>query len=81
MVARPGRCPRLPHRDPVRARAHLRALIATEAPGAVLADIIQQSYDTDTVAAIAGGVLGARFGSGWVPRAWLLGAERVSRVA
>ncbi len=55
----------------------VRALTAEEAPGAVLADIIQQGYDTDTVAAIAGGVLGARFGSTWVPRARLLDVERL----
>ncbi|WP_083680629.1 ADP-ribosylglycohydrolase family protein [Archangium sp. Cb G35] len=59
----------------------VRALTATEAPGSVLADIIQQGYDTDTVAAIAGGVLGARFGSGWVPRARLLDAERLELYA
>jgi ADP-ribosylglycohydrolase len=59
----------------------VRALTATEPPGAVLADIIQQGYDTDTVAAIAGGVLGARFGSGWVPRGRLLDAERLELYA
>lgn len=36
-------------------------------PGELLGEIMRQGYDTDTVGAICGGVLGARFGTGWIP--------------
>lgn len=38
-------------------------------PQALLSDLVQQGGDTDTAAAIAGGVLGARFGTDWIPLA------------
>jgi ADP-ribosyl-[dinitrogen reductase] hydrolase len=36
-------------------------------PAELLASIMGQGHDTDTVGAIAGGLLGARFGTGWIP--------------
>lgn len=36
-------------------------------PQEILLLIIQEGYDTDTVAAIAGTILGARFGTEWIP--------------
>ncbi|MCW7540631.1 ADP-ribosylglycohydrolase family protein [Aquabacterium sp. A7-Y] len=36
-------------------------------PQSLLAELVQQGGDTDTVAAIAGGILGARFGTDWIP--------------
>lgn len=44
------------------------ALLDDVDPAATLLGIVRQGEDTDTVAAIAGGVLGARFGSAWVPK-------------
>lgn len=44
------------------------ALLESVEPNAALLAIMRQGEDTDTVAAIAGGVLGARFGSAWVPK-------------
>ncbi|HXG11533.1 MAG TPA: ADP-ribosylglycohydrolase family protein [Gemmataceae bacterium] len=43
------------------------ALIPEEDPGKILAEIVAQGFDTDTVAAICGGLLGARYGTGWIP--------------
>ena len=43
------------------------ALSHWEEPNLILTEIIAQGYDTDTVAAICGGVLGARFGVDWIP--------------
>ena len=43
------------------------ALSHWEDPNLILTEIIAQGYDTDTVAAICGGVLGARFGVDWIP--------------
>lgn len=48
------------------AHALQEALFCNTEPGEVLARIVQQGYDTDTVAAICGGILGARFGSNWI---------------
>lgn len=42
-----------------------------------LAELVGLGGDTDTVAAIAGSLLGARFGDGWVPRERLLESERL----
>lgn len=50
-------------------------------PRATLAEIVRQGYDTDTVAAIAGAVLGARFGTAWIPLDRLLDGPRLSRWA
>ena len=36
-------------------------------PADLLASIMRQGDDTDTVGAIAGGLLGARFGTAWIP--------------
>ena len=36
-------------------------------PDELLASIMRQGDDTDTVGAIAGGLLGARFGTAWIP--------------
>jgi ADP-ribosyl-[dinitrogen reductase] hydrolase len=40
--------------------------------------IVVEGFDTDTVAAIAGGLLGARFGSGWIASKRLLDIERLT---
>lgn len=37
------------------------------APNDLLVDLVQQGGDTDTAAAIAGAILGARYGTGWIP--------------
>jgi len=63
------------------AHALLEALLCTEAPGDVLSRIIQQGYDTDTVAAICGGILGARFGTEWMPQQRLLDKDVLSAYA
>lgn len=51
----------------------IHALVMGLSPGAVpaqtLAAVIRVGNDADTVGAIAGGVLGARFGVDWIPRA------------
>jgi ADP-ribosylglycohydrolase len=36
-----------------------------------LESAVRAGYDTDTVAAIAGGVLGAKFGAGQIPNEWM----------
>ena len=46
-------------------------------PQAALAEIVQQGYDTDTVAAICGSILGARFGCAWIPIGRLLDSNRL----
>jgi ADP-ribosylglycohydrolase len=58
-----------------------RALGGDIDPSAVLADVVCQGYDTDTVAAICGGLLGARCGSGWIPRERLLDHARLESYA
>ncbi len=55
----------------------LMALRDDAVPGETLAEIVRQGYDTDTVAAIAGAVLGARFGTDWIPTARLLDGPRL----
>lgn len=50
-------------------------------PFTALRDIVRLGEDTDTVAAIAGGLLGARFGHGFVPTQQLLDAQAISRWA
>jgi ADP-ribosylglycohydrolase len=50
-------------------------------PPALLAGLLRHGYDTDTVAAISGSVLGARFGSGWIPRERLQDRERLAGYA
>lgn len=56
-------------------------LVVDVDPAAALLAIVQQGEDTDTVAAIAGGVLGARFGSGWVPKQRLIDAAKLELYA
>jgi hypothetical protein len=47
----------------------------------VLSEVVCQGYDTDTVAAICGGVLGARFGTAWIPTERLVDRERLETYA
>lgn len=58
----------------------LSGLRAAE-PQVILAEVVQQGFDTDTVAAITGTVLGARFGTGWLPMARLLDGPRLAAYA
>lgn len=46
-------------------------------PEEALSEIVKIGYDTDTVAAIAGGILGARFGTEWIPSDKFYDKERV----
>ena len=57
------------------------ALTEQDDPAGILAEIVRQGFDTDTVAAIAGGLLGARFGIEWVPLQRLRDRERLERYA
>ena len=50
-------------------------------PRAALAGVVRLGFDTDTVAAIAGGLLGSRFGAGWVPTARLVDGARLEAYA
>ncbi|WP_164491848.1 ADP-ribosylglycohydrolase family protein [Staphylospora marina] len=50
-------------------------------PNEVLLSIIREGFDTDTVAAIAGSLLGARFGTDWIPADRLADGERIGRYA
>lgn len=43
--------------------------------------MIRQGYDTDTVGAICGTVLGARFGTAWIPTHRLADGSRLGRWA
>jgi hypothetical protein len=43
-------------------------LVSDVDPMSALLVIVRQGEDTDTVAAIAGGVLGARYGGDWIPK-------------
>lgn len=47
-------------------------------PFTALRDIVRLGEDTDTVAAIAGGLLGARFGHAWVPSQQLLDQQHLA---
>jgi ADP-ribosylglycohydrolase len=47
-------------------------------PSRDLSDMIRQGYDTDTVGAIAGGLMGARFGDDWIPVERLVDREHLS---
>ena len=57
------------------------ALLPKVEPQAVLTDIVQLGEDADTVAAIAGSLLGARFGTAWIPRHRLLDRAALERYA
>jgi hypothetical protein len=50
-------------------------------PQAALGEIVQRGYDTDTVAAICGSLLGARFGCAWIPVERLLDCGRLTAYA
>ena len=50
-------------------------------PVAALNEVVRLGEDTDTVAAIAGGLLGARFGAAWIPKSQLVDAEYLSGYA
>lgn len=50
-------------------------------PNDALFDIIRLGYDTDTVAAIAGSMLGARFGEEWIDKSKLLNATFIEETA
>ena len=50
-------------------------------PFAALNEVVRLGEDTDTVAAIAGGLLGARFGAGWIPRSQLVDELHLSGYA
>ncbi|MFS8070423.1 MAG: ADP-ribosylglycohydrolase family protein, partial [Byssovorax sp.] len=52
-------------------------LFPSGAPAELLSSIMCQGNDTDTVGAIAGGLLGARFGIGWIPTARLRDGHRL----
>lgn len=53
------------------------ALLSPGPPRELLVDIVRQGYDTDTVAAIAGTLLGARHGASWIPHARFVDGERL----
>ncbi len=46
-------------------------------PKTTLTEIVQQGYDADTVAAVCGSILGARFGCGWIPVERLADRDRL----
>lgn len=50
-------------------------------PNEALLDIIRLGYDTDTVAAIAGTILGARFGHEWIDQTKLMEQARIESAA
>jgi hypothetical protein len=50
-------------------------------PLEILRYVVNLGDDTDTVAAIAGGILGARFGTDWIPETELVDQGRVKLYA
>ncbi|MBO0859046.1 MAG: ADP-ribosylglycohydrolase family protein [Chloracidobacterium sp.] len=50
-------------------------------PGELLVDVIQQGGDADTVGAITGAILGARYGADWIPISQLMDAPALSAYA
>ena len=50
-------------------------------PQAALGEIVQRGYDTDTVAAICGSLLGTCFGCAWIPIERLLDCRRLTAYA
>ncbi|MNV11772.1 ADP-ribosylglycohydrolase [compost metagenome] len=50
-------------------------------PQEALISIVNMGYDTDTVAAIAGSILGARYGYDWIPKERILDIKRVEKYA
>lgn len=61
--------------------ALLVSLRSDQKPEELLLGIIRQGFDTDTVAAIAGSILGARYGTDWIPVDLLLDQENISKYA
>jgi len=61
--------------------ALVMALLPDIQPQAVLRNIVILGYDVDTVGAIAGSVLGARFGCSWILKEKLMDRERIERYA
>jgi ADP-ribosyl-[dinitrogen reductase] hydrolase len=59
----------------------LMALRGDLSPQETLLSIVREGFDTDTVAAIAGTVLGARHGDGWIPTERLCDAGRIRAYA
>lgn len=57
------------------------ALGSDHSPGQILSDLVNFGGDTDTAAAIAGTLLGARFGSGWIPLARLKESAQLQKIA
>lgn len=57
------------------------ALLPDIDPQEILTEIVNLGYDTDTVGAIAGSILGARFGCDWIPLDRLKDLERLERYA
>lgn len=57
--------------------ALLTALLLDSDPREVLAGLVRQGADTDTVAAICGSILGARHGTSWIPAERLVDADRM----
>jgi ADP-ribosylglycohydrolase len=61
---------------------HALAVALTAAdPGRALVELVALGYDTDTVAAICGSLLGARFGLDWIPRQRLLDGPILQKYA
>lgn len=48
-------------------------------PDEALLSIIREGFDTDTVAAIAGSLLGARYGDQWIPVSQFLDHDRIQK--
>jgi ADP-ribosyl-[dinitrogen reductase] hydrolase len=55
--------------------------LLAENPQDMLLSIMNLGYDTDTVAAICGGILGARFGESWIPKEKVVSRDRVEAYA
>jgi len=60
--------------------AHALAVALADAvdPAWALGELVGLGYDTDTAGAIAGGLLGARFGCGWIPASRISDATAVA---
>jgi len=77
----PGEQPSQGHALLSGAHALAMALRPDIQPQAALAEIVQQGYDTDTVATICDSLLGARFGCAWIPVERLLDCRRLTAYA
>lgn len=61
--------------------AILMAILPGDNPEGHLTEIIRQGYDTDTVGAICGGILGARFGVDWIPSKSFIARDHIEKYA